>query len=85
MQSVGVPFLSLCVNGPVLSAAPAFDHLDFHLHGDPVVVIGVWSGVQDLVHPGHHDLLDEPRHLLGLRLRALDDQLVVHGEDQTGL
>jgi hypothetical protein len=29
-------------------------------------VVGVQTRVEDLVHPGGHDLLDEPRYLRGL-------------------
>ncbi len=39
----------------------------------------VQSWINDLVHPGDHDLLHEPRRLLGLILRALHYQLVVAG------
>jgi hypothetical protein len=31
------------------------------------------------VHPGDHDLLHEPRYLLGLPLSALHDQLIMDG------
>jgi len=60
-------------------AAPALKYLDVDLHGNPVGV-GVQVRVQDLVHPGDHDLLDEPGYFLSLLIEALVDQLVVAGD-----
>jgi hypothetical protein len=59
------------------STAPATNYFDFYLHGHPLEVVGTQAGVENLLHPGDHDLLGEYRHLLGLLLGALDDQLVV--------
>ena len=61
----------------LLSLAPAINYVDNHLHGNPLGVVGAEAGVENLLHPGDHDLLGEYRHLLGLLLGALDDQLVV--------
>jgi hypothetical protein len=69
----------------VRGTAPAFDHLDVYLHGDPIGVVRVHAAIQDLVHPLDHDPFEEPGRPLGLPLRALDDQLVVHREDQLGV
>ena len=69
------------VFGPVSLSAPTFKDL----HRNSIGVEVVQSRVNDLVHPGDHDLLHESRHLLGLILRALHYQLVMDGEDQLGV
>ena len=69
------------VFGPVSLSAPTFKDL----HRSSIGVEVVQSRVNDLVHPGDHDLLHESRHLLGLILRALHYQLVMDGEDQLGV
>jgi len=43
---------------PQLSTASTF-----YLYRNPVRVVGVQTRVEILVHPGGHDLLDEPRYL----------------------
>ena len=73
------------VFGPVSLSAPTFKDLDINLHRNSIGVAGAQSWVQDLVHPGDHDLLHESRHLLGLILRTLHYQLVMDGEDQLGV
>jgi hypothetical protein len=73
------------VFGPVSLSAPTFKDLDINLHRNSIGVEVVQSRVNDLVHPGDHDLLHEPRYLLSLILRALHYQLVMDGEDQLGV
>jgi hypothetical protein len=80
MQSVGLPFLSLCVYGPMSSTAPATNYFDFYLHGHPLGVVGVQTRVHDFVHPGDHDFLKNVGYLFGLLLGARHDQLV-RGEE----
>jgi hypothetical protein len=46
-------------------------------------VVGIQTKVEDLIHPGDYAFLYEPRDLFGLILGALDDQLVMHDEDQS--
>jgi hypothetical protein len=58
---------------------PAPAALDINLHRNSIGMTVVQSWINDLVHPGDHDLLHEPRRLLGLILRALHYQLVVAG------
>src|SRR5215218_5043937 len=70
------------VRGTSLTA-PAINYLDVYLHGIPVGVVGIQTIVEDLIHPGDHDFLYEPCDLFGLILGALDDQLVMHDEDQS--
>src|SRR5215203_3571652 len=64
-----------------LSLAPALNYFDIHLHGHPLGVVGAEAGVENLIHPGDHDLLHEHCPLLGLLLGALEDNLIVDGED----
>jgi len=66
----------------LLSLAPAINYFDFYLHGHPLGVVGTQAGVENILHPSDHDLLGEYRHLLGLLLGALDDNLIVDGEDE---
>jgi hypothetical protein len=73
------------VFGPVSLSAPTFKDLDINLHRNSIGVEVVQSRVNDLVHPGDHDLLHKPRYLLGLTLLALHYQLVMDGEDQLGV
>jgi hypothetical protein len=61
-------------------AAPALKYLDVDLQANPVGVVGVLVRVQDLVHPGDHDLLNELGSFLTLLFGALDDQPVVAGD-----
>jgi hypothetical protein len=61
--------------GTLFSPAPAA--LDFHRHRNSIGVEGVQSWVNDLVYPGDHHLLHEPKYLLGLILQALHYQLLV--------
>ena len=64
-----------------LSLAPAINCLDVFLHGNPLRGVGVQARVHDLVPPDYHDFLKKVGHLLGLLLGALDDNLIVDGED----
>jgi hypothetical protein len=59
---------------------PTLKDLRIYLHGNLARLVGGQSGIYDLVHPGDHNLFGEPRHLLGLILRALDYQRVVAGD-----
>jgi len=58
---------------------PAPAALDMNLHRNSIGMSVVQSWINDLAHLSDHDLLHEPRHLLGLILRALHYQLVVAG------
>jgi hypothetical protein len=65
----------------LLSLAPAINYFDIHLHGHPLGVVGVEAGVENLLHPIDHCLHEPSLNLLGLLLGALDDYLIVDGED----
>ena len=65
----------------LLSLAPAVDYFDFYLHGHPLEIVGVQAGVENLLHPIDHRLHEPNLNLLGLLLGALDDNLIVDGED----
>ena len=67
----------------LLSLAPAVDYFDIYLHGHPLEIVSVQAGVENLVHPVDHCLHEPSLNLLGLLLGALDDNLIVDGEDGT--
>jgi hypothetical protein len=60
-------------------AAPALKYLDVDLQANPVGEVGVLVRVQDLVHPGDHDLLNELQRIAMTltRMHATDTCLAV--------
>ena len=50
--------------------------------GKPPGVVGVQTGIEDLVHPVDHDPLEKAGYLLGLLFGTLQDQRVVAGDHE---
>jgi|SRR5215212_2278496 hypothetical protein len=82
-QSVGVP--GRVLPPYVLALSPALKDLHVYQYRHPLRAVSVQDGVQDLVHPGHHDPLEKAGHLLGLFLRALEDQVIAASNHEPGV